>query len=48
MNFLILFWKFLICFGLVWYIYTIFIVGIKGFANIKTMLKAVSSNDEEK
>ncbi|MGL4307387.1 hypothetical protein [Cetobacterium sp. SF1] len=47
MTFLTLFWKFLICFGLVWYVYTIFIVGIKGFQNIKTMLEAVSGEEKE-
>ena len=42
MNILILFWKFLIIFGLIWYVVTIVIVGIKGFRNIKDMLEAVS------
>lgn len=43
MRILILFWKFLIVFGIVWYISTIIIVGIKGFKNIKEMLEAVSN-----
>ncbi|ACZ00840.1 hypothetical protein [Streptobacillus moniliformis] len=46
MKALIIFWKILIVFGLVWYINTIIIVGIKGFKNIKEMLEAVS--DEKK
>ncbi|WP_180370670.1 hypothetical protein [Streptobacillus notomytis] len=43
MQILILFWKFLIVFGLIWYVSTIIIVGIKGFRNIKEMLEAVSN-----
>ncbi|CAM3163147.1 hypothetical protein [Streptobacillus ratti] len=43
MKLLVLFWEFLIIFGLTWYIYTIIIVGIKGFKNIKEMLEAVSN-----
>lgn len=46
MNILILFWKILIVFGLIWYISTIIIVGIKGFKNIKEMLEAVSNEKE--
>ena len=42
MRILILFWKFLIVFGVIWYVATIVIVGIKGFRNIKDMLEAVS------
>ncbi|WP_199726062.1 hypothetical protein [Leptotrichia sp. OH3620_COT-345] len=46
MNILILFWKILIVFGLIWYVRTIIIVGIKGFKNIKEMLEAVSNEKE--
>ncbi|MFU2059364.1 hypothetical protein ACLSZY_04780 [Avibacterium volantium] len=44
-DLIILFWKVLILFGLSWYICTIFIVGFKGFKNIKTML-GVGNNEK--
>ncbi|MGL5614340.1 hypothetical protein MKD34_09840 (plasmid) [Cetobacterium somerae] len=46
-NILVGFWKFLICFGLVWYVITIGIVGVKGFKNIKTMLGGINAREEK-
>lgn len=46
-NILVMFWKFLICFGLAWYVVTIGIVGIKGFKNIRTMLGGINATEEK-
>lgn len=43
----ILFWKGLIIFGLIWYISTIVIVGVKGFKNIKVMLGGIDNEKKD-
>lgn len=40
-----IFWSILFFSGLIWYVFTIFIVGIKGFQDVKTMLLNINKNN---
>lgn len=40
-----IFWSILFFWGLAWYIFTIFNVGIKGFEDVKDMLLNINKNN---
>ncbi len=42
-----IFWSILFFGGLIWYIYTIFSVGIKGFEDVKQMLLNINKNNNK-
>lgn len=43
-----IFWSILFFGGIIWYIYTIFNVGIKGFEDVKQMLTNITKNNKAK
>lgn len=43
-----IFWTLLFFGGIIWYIYTIFCVGIKGFYDVKEMLLNINKNNNSK
>lgn len=44
---LIWFWSLLSLASILWYIVTVFIIGVKGFQDIKNMLSAVNSKNND-